>query len=183
MATDPHTLSAQARRTYERARLRGAFVLALPIVAIAGLAWLIDRQTMPIAVAGPLLFATAVVFFWRGQHLGRGVLPGIAAGAIPFVAMHVARASGHVCNGAMCFSACLPATFAGAAIAGLVSAQRARRSGAPLASWGSAGFIAVLTGALGCACIGLGGVVGLVAGLLVGSVPMVLRPAVAGGRS
>jgi uncharacterized membrane protein YbhN (UPF0104 family) len=76
-----------------------------------------------------------------------------------------------------CISACLPARLAGGLIAGAIIAVVVRRRNRPAVSWASASTIAALTGALGCACVGLGSLLAVAAGLLLGATPLVLRPA------
>ena len=179
----PSDLKQRARAAYERGRVRHALVAALPCVAIAAIAGLIDREWSLALSVGALLFSAAFLAYFRGRHFGRAVLPGVAAGVIPFLAIHVARASGHLCTGTSCISLCIPACVVSGVVAGLLIARVSRRSGAPLGSWAAGGVIAALTGALGCACIGVLGVVGLVVGIVVGSAPLVLRPAMARGGS
>ena len=70
----------------------------------------------------------------------------------------------------------------GGALAGVIIARLAKRSSAPLGSWAAGGVVAALTGALGCACIGVFGVLGLVVGMVVVSAPLVLRPILVEGR-
>jgi hypothetical protein len=182
MAVEVDELKNRARRAYELGRVRGAVIGILPIVVIAMVAGFVDRMWTPVYYAGPPLLAIAAFLLWRGRHYGRAVLPGVAAGVVPFVAMQIARASGHACAGPACYSVCVPACVIGGAIAGVIIARVAKRSTAPLGSWAAGGVVAALTGALGCACIGIFGVLGLVVGLVVASAPLVLRPILVEGR-
>lgn len=176
-------LRERARRAYEHGRLRTALLGSLPLLAIAAIAGLIEHQWALVAISGSLLFAASAWFRWRGLGLGRGVLPGVLAGVVPFVAIHAARYAGHVCSGAVCFSWCIPACAMGGVVAGLVIARVARASGTTISTWASAGVMAALTGSLACACVGVFGIAGLVAGLLVGSIPLALRPHVSSTHS
>jgi hypothetical protein len=165
------------RRAYERGRAKRALVSAMPIAVVAAIAWAMEPELAPIASASALMFVAAVFFFFRGRGLGKGVLPGVAAGIVPFVAMHAARAYGHVCAGSSCFTVCVPAAVIGGLVAGVFVGRLAARSEDQAGRvWASAGVMATLTGSLACACIGVGGLVGLVAGLLVGSIPLAIRP-------
>ncbi len=174
MEADVDVAKEGARRAYERGRVRDALVGILPIAVIIVLAGFVDRTWTPVIFAGPPLLVVTAVLLWRGRHFGRAVLPGVAAGVVPFVAMQIARATGHACAGSACYSVCVPACVIGGSLAGVLLAQMAKRSTAPLTSWGAGGVVAALTGALGCACVGTFGVLGLLVGLLVGSAPLVL---------
>lgn len=167
---------AMMRRAYERGRAKRASIAALPVVVVGAIAYAMERELALVVVATALMFVAAAVFSFRGRGLGKGVLPGVAAGVVPFAAMHAARAYGHVCSGSSCFAVCVPASVVGGLVAGLFVGRLARRSDHVGSVWASAGIMAALTGSLACACLGVGGLIGLVAGLLAGSVPLALRP-------
>src|SRR5579859_7330141 len=97
-------IEATVLRAYERGRARHALVAALPIVALAAIASRIEHRVGLTAVVGAAMYALAAFFFWRGRGLARGVIPGVAAGVLPFAAMQAARLYGHACAGPMCFS-------------------------------------------------------------------------------
>jgi hypothetical protein len=174
-------LKERARRAYERGRVRYAVWAALPTAIVALVGGLMGEPAGLAALTGALLYGVAVFCYYRGQHVAKGVLPGIAAGAIPFVAVHAARASEHYCSSSECTSYCLPACVVGGIAAGLLIAYFARASRPARVSWVSAGVVASLTGALGCVCIGVGGILALLGGLLLGAAPLALRPML--GRS
>ena len=174
-------LEAAVRGAYERGRARRAFVAALPIFALAAIASRIEPRAGLALLVGVAMYVVAALFFWRGRGLARGVLPGIAAGVLPFAAMHAARLYGHVCGGALCFTVCIPAAAIGGVAAGLLVGRVARGSRDARSTWVSGALLAALTGSLACACVGIGGIAGLVVGLVVGSVPFVVRPAFASG--
>jgi hypothetical protein len=166
-----------ARRAYELGRARHAAWAALPTLAVVAVAALMSHGRATVSVAGTALYCTAALFHWRGRHLARGVARGVAAGLVPFALAHAARTYGHLCAPGGCASLCVPACVFGGIIAGAAVALAARRSPRRWASWAATGTIAALTGALGCACVGMSGLVGLGAGLLLGTSPIVLRPA------
>lgn len=170
-------LKERAYRAYESGRARQAAWAASPTLAIALVAALMSDRPLTTAIIGAALYIAAALLSWRGRQLGRGVLPGVAAGLVPFAAAHAARVYGHLCTPEGCVSICVPACLAGGVAAGVLLSRALRRSERLGASWASACGVAALTGALGCACVGFGGVVALAAGLLAGTAPLALRPA------
>ncbi|HEX2882150.1 MAG TPA: hypothetical protein VHO25_21670, partial [Polyangiaceae bacterium] len=116
------------------------------------------------------LFGNGVLLLWYGQGLQRAVLPGVFAGLIPLASALCANHFGHVCTGGGCVSLCLPACILGGVSAGALLGYWARGR-----SWGfvlAASSLALLTGAMGCGCIGYAGVLGLLAGYAVGVIPV-----------
>jgi len=181
---EPEALAARvrarremARRAYEVGRARYAAWAAAPTLAVVIVAVLMSDQRASALLIGAALYATAALLHWRGRHLGRGVLPGVAAGIVPFAAAHAARLYGHMCTPEGCVSLCVPACLTGGLIAGAGVARLAWRSERLRASWAPACGVAALTGALGCACLGYGGMLALAAGLVLGAAPLALRPA------
>jgi hypothetical protein len=92
------------------------------------------------------------------------VLPGLAAGIVPLALALCANHIGHACMGDECMTVCIPACATGGVVAGLAVAAIGirRRSGA--AFWLATSAVALLTGAMGCGCVGYTGVIGLVLG-------------------
>ncbi|AUX39617.1 hypothetical protein SOCE26_010110 [Sorangium cellulosum] len=170
-------LKHRAYRAYERGRARHAAWAAAPTVAVVVVAALMSDRPLTTALIGAALYAVAALLSWRGRHLERGVLPGVAAGLVPFAMAHAARLYGHLCTPEGCVSICVPACLAGGFAAGALLSRALRRADRLGASWASACGVAALTGALGCACVGFGGVLALAAGLLTGTAPLALRPA------
>jgi hypothetical protein len=82
---------------------------------------------------------------------------------------------GHLCAGGHCSTWCLPACISGGVVAGLVVSWVATKRGLDWRFWLGASAISLLTGAMGCACIGYSGVIGLAAGFLGGTVPLLVR--------
>lgn len=170
----------RARRAYELGRARRAAIFAAPILALPAIAGAMAPEPAAPYALGALLYVVAALCAYLGRDLARGVLPGVAAGFVPFALVHAARAYGHVCTGSGCMSLCLPACVAGGLAAGAAFAYVVRRRRSSRAAWISAGLVASLTGSLACTCVGLGGVAGLLAGILVGAAPFALRPASSG---
>ena len=77
------------------------------------------------------------------------------------------RAYGPFCMSGHCTSMCLAACTIGGVLGGVFLGVFAYRRKAPMAMTAYAAALALLTGALGCAWLGFGGVAGLGAGLLV----------------
>jgi hypothetical protein len=147
METD--TLRARAKVAYERARLRAAIVRTFPLVLIVAIAHAIDPYSNYVWVAGALMIGSSIA------------------------TMHTAQRFGHLCAGPTCFSVCVPAAFLAALISGLWMGRRTGRARAPITAWASAAWMSSLTGALACACLGIGGIAGVFLGLTIGSAPFV----------
>ena len=179
--TDPRSSSELlARRAYESGRRWRALELALPLLGVGVLA-AVTGTRVPVAVVVSLALTTlAFAFLVRGQAVGRAVVPGLLLGLVPFAcaraAQHVPASMGHLCTGSACVSWCIPMCVGGGFLAGALIGRVARRSSAPLAFAVAAGALAALTGALGCACVGLSGVVGGVVGIGSGLLPTLAWP-------
>jgi hypothetical protein len=177
MAVPPglDALARRARWAYERARLARGLRAAVPLALVVALALALGADRAWSVRLGALLILGGAVFAWRGRMLERALLPGVAAGLVPLAAACAAQSMGHVCVGDGCTSLCLPACIVGGLVAGGLVGRFARTQRSPWQAVLAAGGLAWFTGALGCACVGAGGVVGLLGGLLVGSGPLVVR--------
>ena len=74
---------------------------------------------------------------------------------------------------------CVPACAVGGLVAGLAVAGVGLQRKSGVGFWLGASVLAVLTGAMGCSCVGYPGVGGLLVGYAVGTVPGLLRRAFA----
>lgn len=177
MAAPPEleALARRARWAYERGRVARGVHVAVPLALVVVLALVLGADRAWALRLGALLVLFGAVFAWRGRMLERAVLPGVAAGLVPLAAACAAQSMGHVCVGDGCTSLCLPACIAGGLVAGALVGRFARTQSSPWQAVLAAGGLAWFTGAMGCACVGAGGVVGLLGGLFVGSGPLVLR--------
>jgi hypothetical protein len=167
------------RRAYELDRLRRAVIGFAPVLVMIALAAVIGGRYAVSMPAGTLLFAGGVLALWYGRDLGRGVLPGVVGGGIALVLALCANHMGHLCTGERCMSWCLPACVTGGVLAGgIVSFFGFKHRRGP-GYWVSASGITLLTGALGCSCVGFAGIGGLALGfmgaLLVGKVSSLSR--------
>ena len=116
---------------------------------------------------------------WYGRDPQKAVLPGIAAGLVPLVFALCANHM-HACGADGCSSLCVPACALGGVVAGLAVASVGNQRNTGPWFWVSASSLALLTGAMGCACIGYSGVIGLGLGFGAGMVPGLLRRAFGG---
>ena len=168
----------RARRAYERGRFVYATKRTLPLVIMLLCALFLGARVQSSLVFGLLGLFVVWLFSWRGQALGRSVVPGVLSGLVPLGLALGAQAYGHVCTGNGCMSLCMPACSLGGVVAGGLIAWGARAATERATFIAGAGGLALLVGSLGCSCVGYGGVLGLVAGLvatLVPSAALVLR--------
>lgn len=177
---DLDRLSREARRRYERARIGLSLAGATPVFLVVAAAAFFAKRPTSVALFGGLLFVTGVVLLWRGRELRRALLPGVLSGLIPLVFALVAN-YGHGCSGDHCSSLCVPACTAGGVTAGLVVSIVATRMGLGWRFWASASAVSLLTGAMGCACVGYSGVLALAGGFSVGLIPQLTRRVFARG--
>jgi hypothetical protein len=178
MATlDENEATRRARRAYELGRARLALARTAPIaLLVAGYLWLESRSPATLAVA-VALYGVGLAFVWRGQVAGRALLPGFGAGLLALVCSRVSPACDQLCAGSLVASLCVPLCTFGGFAAGLVIARSAGRRAGAGRYWLYAALVALLTGSLACSCVGLGGVLGLAAGLALTGVPVLARRA------
>jgi len=119
---------------------------------------------------------------WYGREPQKAVLPGIAAGLVPLVFALCANHL-HGCGADGCRSLCVPACALGGVVAGLAVASVGNQRKAGPRFWVSAAALALVTGAMGCVCIGYSGVLSLAVGFGAGTVPGLLRRTVGGKAS
>lgn len=172
MATD--AIFERAVRAYERGRALHATKRALPLAFLVVFAIVFGARMHTSVFFGVVALIAAWVLSWRGQSMGRAVLPGMIAGAVPLGLALAAQAYGHVCTGSGCMSLCVPACSLGGAVAGALIVLGARRATARSVYIASASGLALMVGSLGCSCVGYGGVLGLAGGLVLTIVPSTL---------
>jgi hypothetical protein len=154
----------RARLAYEASRLRRAVVAFAPVLLLAVAAALIGQRVEYTIAFGSALFAFGVVLLWYGRDIRRAVIPGVLAGLVPLVFALCAKHVGHACTGDGCMTLCVPACAAGGFLAGIVISVVWFRHGRDFGFWLGASAVTLLTGAMGCACAGVPGLVGLVLG-------------------
>jgi hypothetical protein len=165
-----------ARRAYERGRLAHAFLLAAWLLPVLAVMVASCRVLALSGASGALLMTAAVGLWWRGQAYGRAVAPGVGAGLVPLGATLSAAALGHLGPALTCWQGCLTLCVTAGCLAGLVVGHRAAQQGPDRGSFlVSAGVVAVLVGAPGCAFAGAAGIIGMLLGLAAVSTPLALR--------
>ena len=174
---DPTRLQSQLRLRYELARLRRAVVGFAPLFVIVAMAAYFSHRPVSAMLFGMLEFTLGVFMLWYGQGVQKAVLPGVVAGLIPLSFALCANYM-HACGSGHCNTLCLPACTAGGVFAGLLVAFFGMRRKAPASYWLCASGLTILTGAMGCSCIGYSGILGLAGGLSIGVIPGLLRNAV-----
>jgi hypothetical protein len=158
-------LKSRGLRAYETGRFRMAarvVLLLAPATAVAS--WLTSQYELCLCV-GVLLALAAVWLRWRDRRGIEDVAAGLAAGGIPLAAGLCLTGLGFPCGELGCIAMFAAAGF----LAGLLVAHRFRRRAAPLASWAAAISIAVAAAALGCTALGIFGMLGVTAGIAVGT--------------
>ena len=171
MAIAETALELRVRRAYELGRLLLGLRRAAVVAPMAALSLIACERPGATWIAASLLAAAVVLLEWRGLALARGARVGLLAGIPPLLLPLVVRATLHVCNATFCLpysTVCLAAGIVGGGFMGLSSVRR----GVHGQGVAAAGIVASLAGSLGCLVAGVGGIVGLVAGLGLGAVPL-----------
>lgn len=165
---------ASVRRAYELARalagLRGlaiaagACVIAISLHPLSPTEWLF----------GALLASTVAALGWRGGPWKRGAFAGVIAGLPPLIVpdmVYALSSTGHCagCGGDAGWP-CVLSCFATSSLVGLFVGHRASTDESPRRFAAAAIATASFTGLLGCGTTGLGGSLGIVIGLVAGSV-------------
>ncbi len=164
-------LRTRLRARYEWNRLTRALLGFAPAGAVVAVAAMLGKRQESALLFGSLMFLSGVLLLWYGRDLRRAVLPGLCAGLAPLTLALCANSYGHVCMDGSCTTLCLPACTLGGLVSGLAIAAVGRRGHHRSGFWISASSIALLTGAMGCTCIGFSGVIGLTLGYGAGLVP------------
>lgn len=171
---DLDSLERRARVRYELGRAARSVLGFAPALVVVLAAAGFGRRPGSAVVFGGVLFVLGAFLLWRGKTLHKAVLPGLLAGLIPLTCALVAN-RGHLCIGGHCSTWCLPACITGGVVAGLAISYLAHKRGMDWRFWAGASGISLLTGAMGCSCIGYSGVFGLAAGYLAGALPIGLK--------
>lgn len=160
---------ARVRSAYERTHMiagaRGAVIAA----GLLLLAFALHRTTQETWLVAGVLAITLAVMGWRGGAWRRGALAGVAAGLPVFIApaiyLLVTHGSCTRCQMEPSLTCMLVCFGTSSAVGALVGQHRDARSVAsPVCR--RCGGQRTLDGLLGCGAIGLGGALGIVAGLV-----------------
>jgi hypothetical protein len=122
------------------------------------------------ACIGVLLLGASVFLRWRDRRGADSVRDGLIAGLLPLVAGLVVARLAPGCAGAPLVSWCTAVCLGFGIPSGGWLGSRLARGAATSATWLAAGGVAILAASLGCAGLGLAGLVGAAAGLAVGAV-------------
>jgi hypothetical protein len=175
-STNLSKLQRRARWAYEFSRLRYAILGVVPVGVILALAACLTHRLTATLWFGAAAILVGAVMLWYGRDPQKAVLPGVAAGLVPLV-LALCASHFHACGATGCSSLCVPACTLGGIVAGLTIASIGNRRHTGPLFWLCASALALLTGAMGCTCIGYSGVLGLWLGFMAGLVPGLLRRA------
>lgn len=176
------TVSARARRAYERGRLLRGLGYTWPLLGLIPAAlWLHAASLGRIALVAAALAIALVAAAWRGRGWARGALPGVLGGLPAFFVPYLVAPAGSSCE--RCahpdahWSTCLALCFAASLSTGVVLAVLARRDRDPRGFAASAALMAALTAAITCSLAGAAGLGGVALGVTAASLPVLLTPA------
>ena len=158
----------RARQKYEWARVRRATLGFAPALLVVAIAAMMNHHSTTALVFGGAMFLVGAGLLWYGRDLRRAVLPGLAMGILPLALALCANHMGHACLGDRCLALCVPACAIGGVGAGVGIAVIGLRWKQSWPFWVGATVLTLLTGAMGCSCVGFGGIAGLATGFGVG---------------
>jgi hypothetical protein len=161
-------LEQRARRAYEIGRARWALQIAWIVIALLAISFAAVGPSLVSAATGALLLLTAATLRWRGGRFTDGVRAGLQAGAIPFALLLLVKC-GALCSLGDCMAMCTRFCAVGGLAAGALLATRARDRDFLVAGT----LVAALTGALGCFVGGAVGMLWMLAGELIATLPVV----------
>lgn len=172
-SADLLNIERELRRAYEFGRLRLALFGVLPLVVLAAAVAGLSLRPWSVVVFGSAVVGLSAWLLWYGREPRRAVLPGVVAGLVPLF-LSVCANLVHACGAEGCSTRCVPACALGGVVAGVGVVVMVKELGAPLRSLWVASALALLTGSMGCACIGYAGIGSLGLGFVVGFVPGLL---------
>lgn len=169
-------LARRGRWIYELGRARWASRMLLVVLPLLVAALLVGRPASLVAGLGGLLGATAFALAMVHDRYARAVRTGVLAG-LPTLLIPVLVRALHLLPVGAGVDPCIPASFVSGILAGWVVSRRASEETKRLSFWIAAVLATALTGTLGCSVAGGSGVVGLMAGVVAGSAPVLVRTA------
>jgi hypothetical protein len=156
----------QARGAFVRGRLRESAMVMLIAALLVLVGTLCSPRPEQALLFGALLLLTSGAFAFVGRDAGRAVLPAMLLGSLPLACALVGPHLGHVCTGSACISFCVPFCSAGGLVAGILLERFSRAQRHPWRTWAFGVIIGACAGAMGCACVGMGGILGMSLGLV-----------------
>jgi len=173
-------LARRARWEYELGRATWASRTLLVVLPLLVAALLVGRPASLVAGLGGLLGATAFALAMIHDRYARAVRTGVLAG-LPTLLIPLLMRALHLFPVDAGLDPCVPASFLSGIVAGWLVSRRATEETSRLSFWTAAVLATALTGTLGCSVAGGSGVLGLMAGVVAGSVPVLLRAAIRRG--
>ncbi len=173
----PITEQALARRgrwLYELGRARWASRTVVLVLALLVVAHLIGRPAGLVFGLGVVLATTGFALSMLHDRWARAFRVGVLAGLPAFLLPLLIRTLDLLPRGTG-IDPCVPASFLSGVAAGWFVSRRALEEAHRLPFWVVAVATTALVGTLGCTVAGGGGVMGMVIGVLAGSVPVALR--------
>jgi len=169
---DLEALAERSRRAAEWGRLRAASRIAglvLPLVLVACAAG-VHRPV--VAGIGVVLLGTCIALGWHSRAGGRAARSGLTLGAVPMATALLTVAAEGWCDPDRAVTLCGAGCLLAGLVAGFGSAYYAVRAAPqrPLATWAEMGLVASLTAALGCAGLGLGSGLAVIAAVVAGAI-------------
>lgn len=156
-------------RAYEVGRLRAAGRAAWVLAPAAVVCALETGAGETCVCIGLLLLAVSTFLRWRDRRGVTAVRDGLLAGSLPLVAGLIVARVAPSCSGAPLLSPCSAVCLGIGVPSGVWLGARLAGGRAPASTWLAAGGIAVMAASLGCAGLGLAGIVGAATGLLLGA--------------
>jgi len=161
---DLSELERRARLKYEWSRARRALLGFAPSLVVVIIAAVANKHPVSAVTFGAAMFFVGAGLLWYGRDIRRAVLPALAMGLLPLALALCANHMGHACMGNRCMTLCVPACALGGLGAGIGIAIIGVRWQQGWRFWAGATVLTLLTGAMGCSCVGYGGVAGLALG-------------------
>ena len=168
-------LERRGRWVYEFGRLGWASHVLLFILPLLLVARGVGRPAGLVLGLGGALSLFALGLAALHQRYARAVLAGVLAGLPALVLPLVLRNADILRLGGAAVDPCIPASILSGAMAGVFVSLRAVGEKHQLSFWLAAVVTTALTGTLGCSVAGSAGVLGLMAGVVAGTAPVVLR--------
>jgi hypothetical protein len=168
---DLDALARRARRAAEWGRLRAASRIGAVVVPFALLALVVSPRREPVAAIALVLLAVTITLGWRSTEGLRAARSGLKLGAIPMCAALFTIAVEGWCDPDRAVTLCGAGCLLAGLLAGGASAWYAVRTQTPgrLRVWSQIGLVVSLTTALGCAGLGFGSALAVVASMAGGA--------------
>ncbi len=161
---DLERLKARGLVAYELGRLRSAARIALYVAPAATLCFLLAPNKEHCSCLLAVLLAAAIALRWRDRSGSESVTTGLLAGSLP-LAVGLLLATDPSCNRPLCIAISAVAATAAGIWVGFRQRDPAKRRTGPLVACA----IAILAASVGCLPLGVFGVLGVVAGIALGT--------------